>query len=166
MAYCSSLIEHVEPSDRERVAAEIRRVARRFFVQTPNRWFPIEPHVLLPLFQFLPRAVRRRLWRFGAGGGEFEDIALLDRRELARLFPDAQILRERVGPLTKSLIAVGPRGRMIGQAAEGAGLREVRYADAGDAVDVQPARGDLVLVKASHGMRLDRLVERLVEAAP
>ncbi|MDX6370590.1 MAG: hypothetical protein QOG93_2092 [Gaiellaceae bacterium] len=112
VAYSNSLIEHVEPADRARLAAEIRRVAGRFFVQTPNRWFPVEPHVLLPLFQFLPRALRRRLWRFGASGEEFQDIALLDRRELARLFPDALILRERFGPLTKSLMAVGPRERL------------------------------------------------------
>ena len=109
VAYCNSLIEHLDPADRPLLAAEVRRVARRWFVQTPNRWFPIEPHVLLPLFQFLPRALRRRLWRLGAAGGEFEDIHLLDRRELAALFPDAEIVRERVGPFTKSLMAIGPR---------------------------------------------------------
>jgi SAM-dependent methyltransferase len=108
VAYCNSLIEHLEPADRSTLAAELGRVARRYFVQTPNRWFPIEPHVLLPLFQFLPRAVRRRLWRFGASGEDFHDIHLLGRRELARLFPEARILRERVGPLTKSYMAVGP----------------------------------------------------------
>jgi SAM-dependent methyltransferase len=112
VVYCNSLIEHVDPAQRAQLAAELRRVGTRWFVQTPNRWFPIEPHVLLPLFQFLPRALRRRLWRFGASGEEFHDIHLLDRRELARLFPDARILRERVGPLTKSLMAVGPRERL------------------------------------------------------
>jgi hypothetical protein len=85
-------------------------VARRWFVQTPNRWFPIEPHVLLPFFQFLPRGLKRRLWRFGVSGEPYEDISLLDERELRALFPDAVILRERVGPLTKSLMAVGPTG--------------------------------------------------------
>ena len=109
VAYSNSLIEHVDPSDRGLVASEIRRVARRWFVQTPNLWFPIEPHVLLPGYQFLPRAAQRRLARFGAAGGDPEWIRLLDARELARLFPDAEILRERVGPLTKSLMAVGPR---------------------------------------------------------
>jgi SAM-dependent methyltransferase len=108
VAYCNSLIEHVEPEERARLAAEVRRVAARYFVQTPNRWFPIEPHVLLPLFQFLPRAVRRRLWRFGASGETFHDIHLLGREELRRLFPEARILRERMGPLTKSFMAVSP----------------------------------------------------------
>jgi UDP-N-acetylmuramoyl-tripeptide--D-alanyl-D-alanine ligase len=70
---------------------------------------------------------------------------------------------ERAAKAADLLIAVGARGRMIGQAAEVAGLRDVRYAESGDAVDFQPAARDLVLVKASHGMRLDRVVERLVE---
>jgi SAM-dependent methyltransferase len=112
VAYCNSLIEHLEPGDRARLAAELGRVAARFFVQTPNRWFPVEPHVLLPLFQFLPRPVRRRLWRFGASGEDFHDIHLLGRAELARLFPGARIIRERAGPLTKSLMAVGPPERI------------------------------------------------------
>lgn len=112
VAYCNSLIEHLAVGDRERLAGELRRTAGRWFVQTPNRWFPVEPHVLLPLFQFLPRGLRRRLWRFGASGEQFHDIDLLGRRELARLFPDARIVRERIGPLTKSLMAVGPRERL------------------------------------------------------
>lgn len=112
VVYCNSLIEHLPPADREQLAAEVRRVAHRWFVQTPNRWFPVEPHVLLPLFQFLPLAIRRRLWRFGASGEDFQDIALLTKGELARLFPEAVIVRERLGPLTKSLIAVGPRDRV------------------------------------------------------
>ena len=68
--------------------------------------------MLLPFFQFLPERLKRRLWRFGAAGGDYEEIELLDARELAELFPDALILRERVGPLTKSLMAVGPRDRL------------------------------------------------------
>lgn len=111
VAFCNSLIEHIAPAERPKLAAEIRRVADRYFVQTPNRFFPIEPHVLLPFFQFLPQGLQRRLWRFGVAQGEYEQTLLLDRRELAGLFPDARILRERVGPFTKSLMAVGPADR-------------------------------------------------------
>jgi SAM-dependent methyltransferase len=108
IAYSNSLVEHLQPADRSRFAAEARRVAGRYFVQTPSKWFPIEPHVLLPLFQFLPLRLRRLLWPLGVWQGPFEDIRLLGARELRGLFPDARIIRERVGPLTKSLIAVGP----------------------------------------------------------
>ncbi len=112
IAYSNSVIEHIDPDGWANYAAEVRRVAGRYFVQTPNRYFPLEPHVLLPLFQFLPHWLKVRLWRFGASRGEFEDINLLSRKQLLRLFPDATVVRERFGPLTKSLIAVGPRDRL------------------------------------------------------
>lgn len=119
IAYSNSLIEHLAPADRAAFAAEIRRVGRRWFVQTPNRWFPVEPHVLLPLFQFLPLALRRRLWHLGVAGGEFEDIRLLSARELRALFPDGVLVRERSGPLVKSLVVAGPAGRVTRRRASG-----------------------------------------------
>lgn len=109
IAYSNSVVEHVvEPADRRRYADEVRRVGRRYFVQTPNRWFPVEPHALLPLVHFLPRALGRRLWRLGVSDDPFDNTRLLGARELRRLFPDGEIVRERVGPLTKSLVVVGP----------------------------------------------------------
>jgi SAM-dependent methyltransferase len=108
VAYSNSLVEHLHPADRPRFAAEIRRVAGRYWVQTPNRYFPIEPHVLLPGYQFLPERAQRRIWRIGMPRGPYEQIELLNAAELRRLFPDAVILRERFAGLTKSLIAAGP----------------------------------------------------------
>ncbi len=108
IAYSNSLVEHLDPADRSRFAAEIRRVAGRYWVQTPNRYFPVEPHVLLPGFQFLPESARRRLWGLGMPRAPYEPIELLGAAELRELFPDAVILRERFAGLTKSLIAVGP----------------------------------------------------------
>lgn len=110
VAFSNSVIEHVPPELQARFAAEIGRVAKRYFVQTPNRWFPIEPHYQLPLFQFLPRRARMALnSRFSLGWqprGQWEEITLLSARDLRRLFPDAEIRRERLLGLTKSLIAV------------------------------------------------------------
>jgi 2-polyprenyl-3-methyl-5-hydroxy-6-metoxy-1,4-benzoquinol methylase len=110
VAFSNSVIEHVPPALQQSFADEISRVARRYFVQTPNRYFPIEPHYQFPLFQFLPRRIRRALnARFTLGWqakGEWEEITLLSARSLRRLFPDAEIKRERVLGLTKSLIAV------------------------------------------------------------
>lgn len=100
IVFCNSLIEHVPKSDRQLVADEIRRVGRAYWVQTPNKWFPIEPHYMLPLFQFLPKAMRRIL---DARRGDH--VELLTARELQELFPEAVILRERILGLTKSLIA-------------------------------------------------------------
>lgn len=105
LVYSSSVIEHLRPADRAAFAAELRRVARGWWVQTPAWSFPIEPHALLPFAHWLPRRLRRPYWRLGAAGA-WEDIALLRRGELAALLPGSQIVAERFGPLAKSWIAV------------------------------------------------------------
>ena len=105
LVYCSSVIEHVAPARREAFAAELRRVGRGWFVQTPAFSFPIEPHSLLPFAHWLPVGLRRRYWRLGAAG-EWEEISLLRRAEVERLFGPA--LAERVGPLVKSWVCVRP----------------------------------------------------------
>lgn len=110
VAFSNSVIEHVPPELQPAFAAEIRRVSDRYFVQTPNKWFPIEPHYQFPLFHFLPRRIRMALnRRFTLGWqpkGCWEEITLLSARDMRRLFPDAEIHRERVFGLTKSLMAV------------------------------------------------------------
>ena len=65
------------------------------------------------------------------------------------------------------LVAVGERGRWIAEAATAAGLRRVATApDADAALEVvervlAPGAGDLLLVKGSRGIELDRLVAAL-----
>lgn len=118
VCFSNSVIEHVGTLvDQQAMAREIRRVARGYFVQTPYRHFPIEPHFLVPCWQYLPTAIRSALFqRFELGWmgrqpdpflarAEVEQVRLLNRREIAVLFPDATILSERVGPLTKSFVA-------------------------------------------------------------
>ena len=108
LAYSSSVIEHVEPERRAAFAGEVRRVARGFFVQTPARSFPIEPHALLPFAHWLAPTLRRPYWRLGAAGA-WEDIQLLRRDELAALFGEP-ILAELYAGLVKSWIALRPVG--------------------------------------------------------
>jgi SAM-dependent methyltransferase len=107
LAYCNSVLEHVEPAARPALARELTRVARSWWVQTPAYSFPVEPHALLPFAHWLPVAARRRYWRLGAAG-EWEDISLLRRGELRALLPDGRVIAERMGPLAKSWISVGP----------------------------------------------------------
>ena len=109
LVYCSSVIEHVPPDRRQRFAGELRRVGRGWYVQTPAFSFPLEPHALLPAAHWLPVPLRKRYWRYGAAG-EWDEISLLRRAELERLFGPA--LAERVGPLVKSWVCVQtPDGR-------------------------------------------------------
>src|SRR5687768_11876208 len=68
LAVSSSLVEHLPEADRPRFAAELRRVARGWWVQTPAWSFPVEPHALLPAAHWLPPAARRRYWRLGVAG--------------------------------------------------------------------------------------------------
>ena len=121
LVFSNSVIEHVGSIGRQQAfASEIARVGVKFWVQTPNRWFPIEPHLLTPLVHFLPKELLRRvvrnstLWGIvtrpdSKGVDDFvESTRLLDRREMRELFPTARIRRECVLGLTKSLVALGP----------------------------------------------------------
>jgi SAM-dependent methyltransferase len=108
LVYCSSVIEHVPPARREAFAAELRRVGRGFFVQTPAFSFPLEPHALLPFAHWLPVPLRKPYWRLGASGA-WEQIELLRRGELESLL-GVPALPERFGPLVKSWICVRPAG--------------------------------------------------------
>ena len=122
VVFSNSVIEHVgDGASQERFAREVTRVGRAYWVQTPNRGFPVEQHLLTPFLHWLPkrwqRAILRRasvwsaLTRPTSGQREYyhehflRDVRLLDVRELARLFPGARIIRERFLGMTKSLIA-------------------------------------------------------------
>lgn len=125
--FSNSLIEHLSTAARQKAfAAEVRRLGRNgYFVQTPNRFFPIEPHYLAPLVQFVPKWIRPGVVRWMTPWGWLtkptrtrciklcREIRLLDARDMKRLFPDAEIVRERIFGVTKSLIAIrrinGPR---------------------------------------------------------
>jgi SAM-dependent methyltransferase len=117
IVYSNSVIEHVGAIDQmARMASEVRRVGRRYFVQTPYRYFPVEPHFVFPMFQFLPLSIRTLMVQnFNLGwiarqpdrkqaANEVSSINLLSRRELQSLFPDGQMVEERLLGLTKSLI--------------------------------------------------------------
>lgn len=118
VVYSNSVIEHVGTyDDQRRMADEVRRLGPRHFVQTPNYFFPVEPHFLFPGFQFLPADLRAWLltkrnlgWMerepdFSTASEVVRSIRLLRLGEMRRLFPTSSIYRERVAGLTKSFIA-------------------------------------------------------------
>jgi len=120
IVFSNSTIEHVGTlADQQCMAREVQRVGRRFYVQTPNRYFPIEPHFVFPFFQFLPVVTRVWLLRHFALGWysrmpdreaaleAVTSIRLLSYKEFRRMFPHAHIFKERLGGLVKSFIAYG-----------------------------------------------------------
>jgi len=123
VVFSNSVIEHVGDADSQRrFAREVARVGRAYWVETPNRWFPVEQHLLTPFIHWLPRSWQRALvprfnwWRVlvpvSADRRDFyidhylRDVRLLGPGELRALFPDARILRERVLGVAKSLVAL------------------------------------------------------------
>jgi SAM-dependent methyltransferase len=124
VVFSNSVIEHVGDGESQlRFAREVMRVGRAFWVQTPNRWFPVEQHLLTPLIHWLPRRWQRAIvprftvWalvvRTTPDRRAFylrhylDEVRLLDAAALRALFPGARVIRERFCGWTKSLVAVG-----------------------------------------------------------
>lgn len=118
VVFSNSVIEHVgNYEQQQQMASEVLRVGKKYFVQTPNFYFPIEPHFLFPFFQFLPVSLRVLLLKnFDLGWikkipdeQECQEmvtgIQLLDKKRFVSLFPNANIYEEKFLGLTKSFIA-------------------------------------------------------------
>jgi SAM-dependent methyltransferase len=117
VVYSNAVIEHLGSFEKQkRMAAEIMRVGKRWFVTTPNRWFPFEFHMRLPLVT----------WLFGDGylrigniisynhlrgrymiGVKRSDLRLMSASELRKCFPGSNIIKQRVTFMAETLIAVG-----------------------------------------------------------
>jgi hypothetical protein len=132
VAFSNSVIEHLFTFENQRkMALEVARVAGAYWVQTPNYWFPIEPHFHVPGWQWMPEGwrvalLRRRRcgWRGPCPDLEqaramVQEVRLVDGREMRELFPGARIWRERVGGLTKSFVAVKGFGEHEARVMEG-----------------------------------------------
>jgi hypothetical protein len=118
LAYSNAVIGHVGGHYRRLQYAETIRRHRRYWVQTAYRYFPVEPNFLVPGLQHLPRALQARVvmrWPIGNYATVKDrdralmrllEIELLSASELRFYFPEAEIRRDRLAGLTKSLIAV------------------------------------------------------------
>jgi Methyltransferase domain len=100
VVFSNAVVEHVGDEDAQRAfVAELCRVARGVFVTTPNRWFPVDVHTLLPAVHWLPdrprNALLRRLGR--------EGIAPLGPRQFRALFP----IPVRIVNTGIALVAIG-----------------------------------------------------------
>jgi hypothetical protein len=109
--FSNAVIEHVGGWERQKLFAnEIRRVARKgYFITTPNRYFPIEPHTYLPFYHFLPPAVQRKMIHLAPAWvhdyASSQEIDLLSPKQVRELFPEAQIIKVGFPMVPNSLIA-------------------------------------------------------------
>ena len=128
VVFSNSVIEHVgDRASQERFGREAARVGRGYWIQTPNRWFPVEQHLLTPFVHWLPAAWQRAIvprwsvWSLTArvtpDRREYfirhclEEVRLLGPRDMRRLFPGARLIREHFLGFSKSLIAVEQASR-------------------------------------------------------
>ena len=126
IVFSNSVIEHVASEAAQRqFANEVARVGRSYWVQTPNRKFPVEMHTMLPLIHFLPKSLQRSVverftvWEFLTRPSQAQkryylhhyltELRLLGASELQRLFPDSKIIHENLLGMVKSLVAVRVR---------------------------------------------------------
>lgn len=118
VVFSNSVIEHLYTKENQKkMASEAKRVGKYYFIQTPNYYFPLEPHFLFPGFQFLPKTIRACLIRrFKLGHISrkktseearqiVDEIRLLTIGEMKELFPRSLIYKEKVGGFVKSVIA-------------------------------------------------------------
>ncbi|AXV36714.1 MAG: hypothetical protein CIT01_00140 [Methanobacterium sp. BRmetb2] len=117
IVFSNSVIEHVGNfEDQKKMADEMKRVGKRYFLQTPNYYAPIEPHFFFPMFQFLPTFIQiKMLQNFSLGYFKktplkenareiVESIQLLKKNDIKKLFPEAIIEKEKVSCFTISFI--------------------------------------------------------------
>jgi hypothetical protein len=112
VAVSNAVIEHVGSREQQRAfLAELARVARRVFLATPNRWFPVDMHTLIPIAHYLPLRPRFAIyeWLGRSYWASVETLNLLSAHELLALAPPGvqkRLLRLRLLGMTHSLVLV------------------------------------------------------------
>jgi SAM-dependent methyltransferase len=120
VVFSNAVIEHVGNYEKQkRMAEEIMRVGKRWFVTTPNRWYPFEFHLRLPLVTWLPGTTYLKIGQLIAynhisgkytRGNKRSDLKLLSARELRELFPGSNIIKQRITFMAETLICTGGDG--------------------------------------------------------
>jgi len=117
IAFSNSVIEHLSNFDNQtKMANEVQRVSKFHFVQTPNKYFFLEPHYLLPYFQFFPDDVKlfilskTKLSRgtkmsLESAKKEVAEVKLLSTNQMKNLFPKSKMYNESFLMMTKSITA-------------------------------------------------------------
>lgn len=115
LVFSNSVIEHLYTwENQKKMAEEIIRVGKKYFVQTPNKHFFIEAHYALPYAQYFPKKLtyffltktklsRGMKWNPEYAQQYLDEIRLLSIGEMKQLFPGAKLYKEKLVGLTKSI---------------------------------------------------------------
>ena len=116
IVFSNSVIEHLFSFDnQQKMANEVLRIGKNHFIQTPNYYFPIEPHWMFPFFQFLPTQIKLTLTKnFNLGHypkaldlekakQRVNEVRLLTTKEMRQLFPNSNLYQEYFLGLVKSI---------------------------------------------------------------
>jgi hypothetical protein len=119
LVFSNSLMEHLGGHARRQQFAEVtQESASSWWIQTPYRYFPIEPHWVFPGFQFLPFRMRLMICQHRntlnvpackdrAEAAELvASTELISATEMRTYFPTSEIWFERIAGAPKSLVAV------------------------------------------------------------
>ena len=113
--FCSAVIEHVGSRESQAIfMAEVARVSKRFCLTTPNRWFPLDFHTILPMIHWLPRrfhqailrALKKDFW------AQTDNLNLLSAGDLRSMLPAGMVgtvQRIRLMGWTSNLVFLGSR---------------------------------------------------------
>lgn len=115
LVFSNSVIEHVgNLRAQQHMANIVKNIGSYYFVQTPAKSFPLEPHFYVPFFPYMPLSWRTYLHnRFPLGfmgqnrdwlGARIacEETRLLTYAEVAAIFAEGKVLKERILGLCKS----------------------------------------------------------------
>ena len=114
LVHSNSVIEHLHNfENQKKMAQEVIRVGKKHIIQTPNKYFFIEPHYLLPFFGYLPKSVkywiltktklsRLKKWDEKFAKQYIQEIRLISEKEMKILFPTSKIYFEKFLGMNKS----------------------------------------------------------------
>jgi len=97
--FCSAVLEHVGDEDTQRqFVHECIRVARKIYLTTPNKYFPIEFHTYLPFIHYLPRSAHQKILRLLKMNfwAETSNLNLLTKRDFFSMLPENTYKNARI----------------------------------------------------------------------
>jgi hypothetical protein len=119
IVFSNSVIEHMGSLEgQQRFADTVRRISKCYIIQTPSLWFPLEPHCRIPFFQFIPHSLRAVLIMnfninyfpkekdYRKAVAVSKTTIMLSKKRFCKLFPEANIITEKLWGLSKSYVAV------------------------------------------------------------